>query len=191
MFEQDGSAKRRVAVNRRAFVKGMALLAAGAAGSLAAACAAPSAPAPSTPAAAPTVAASTAASAPTTQPTTSAPAAPAATSAPAPAAATVAPATASGPTGTLTVVQGADITTTDPFQIQAIRGMHTSIYDQLLVRDANFKIAPWLATSWENPDDNTWVFHLRQGVNFHNGEPFNAASVLWSFQRFVAPDEKN
>jgi peptide/nickel transport system substrate-binding protein len=103
----------------------------------------------------------------------------------------VAPAVASAPGGTLTIVQGADITTTDPFQIQAIRGMHTSIYDQLLVRDANFKIAPWLATSWENPDDHTWLFHLRQGVNFHNGEPFNAASVLWSFQRFVAPDEKN
>ncbi|MBV9322463.1 MAG: hypothetical protein JO352_01600 [Chloroflexi bacterium] len=163
-------------MNRRAFITRTAWLAAGAAVTLSAACAAPS-PAPAT--SAPAAAAPTPANA--TAPATSAPAA----------APTSAPAVVSGPTGTLTVVQGADITTTDPFQIQAIRGMHTSIYDQLLVRDASFKIAPWLATSWDNPDDNTWVFHLRQGVNFHNGEPFNAASVLWSFQRFVAPDEKN
>jgi len=172
MFEQN-SAK----VNRRMFVRWLALVGVGAAGSLAAACAAPApviAPTAQPPAAAPT-------SAPAAAPT-NAPAAPAPT---------VAPASVSGPSGTLTVVQGADITTTDPFQIQAIRGMHTSIYDQLLVRDASFKIAPSLATSWDNPDDHTWIFHLRQGVSFHNGEPFNAASVIWSFQRFVAPDEKN
>ena len=161
-------------MNRRVFVTRMTWLVAGAAGSLAAACAAPSSPAPSAPGSAST---------------TAAPAAPPpprqATAAPA-----VAPAAGAAPSGTLTVVQGADITTTDPFQIQAIRGMHMSMYDQLVVRDANFKIAPWLATSWENPDDNTWVFHLRQGVKFHNGEPFNAASVKWSFQRFVAPEDE-
>ena len=117
------------------------------------------------------------------------------TAAPKPAAAaapTAAPqAAASAATGTLTVVQGADITTTDPFQIQAIRGMHTSMYDQLVVRDANFKVVPWLATSWENPSDTTWVFHLRQGVKFHNGEAFNANTVKWSFARFVAPETQN
>jgi peptide/nickel transport system substrate-binding protein len=120
----------------------------------------------------------------------------------APAAPTAAPTAASaaaptaapkpvGATGTLTVVQGADITTTDPFQIQAIRAMHTSMYDQLVVRDASFKIVPWLATSWDNPNDTTWVFKLRQGVKFHNGEAFTAATVKWSFERFVAPETKN
>ena len=152
-------------MNRRAFLTRMAWLAAGAAGSLAAACAAPSVSAPSTsaPTAAPPAATAPTGASAQAAPPTSAPAA-AATSAPASSAATVAPAVANAPSGTLTVVQGADITTTDPFQIQAIRGMHTSIYDQLLVRDASFKIAPWLATSWDNPDDHTWVFHLRQGV---------------------------
>jgi peptide/nickel transport system substrate-binding protein len=98
---------------------------------------------------------------------------------------------ASGASGTLTIVQGADITTTDPFQVQSIRGMHASIYDQLVMRDAAFKIVPSLATSWENPDDTTWVFKLRQGVSFHNGEPFDAAAVKWPFERFVAPETKN
>jgi peptide/nickel transport system substrate-binding protein len=159
----------------------MALIGAGAAASLAAACAASTSPAPATSAPPPTQPTSAPATAPTGAP------APAATTA----GATVAPAVASGASGTLTVVQGADITTTDPFQTPALRGPIISIYDQLLVRDQNFKIAPWLATSWDNPDDTTWVFHLRQGVTFHNGEPFNAASVQWAFQRFVAPEEKN
>src|SRR5262249_1972371 len=43
----------------------------------------------------------------------------------------------------------------------------------------------------ENTNDTTWVFHLRQGVKFHNGEPFDATTVKWSFERFVAPDTKN
>ena len=176
---------KSAALSRRRFVGWIALMGAG---GLAAACAAPA------PATAPISAA--VAPAPTTPPAAPAPTTPASAPAPtnaaaAPAAPTVAPATVAAPSGTLTVVQGADITTIDPFQIQAIRGMHMSIYDQLIVRDTNYKVAPWLATSWENPDDNTWIFKLRQGVKFHNGEPFNAASVQWSFQKFVAPEEKN
>jgi peptide/nickel transport system substrate-binding protein len=155
----------------------MALISAGAASSLAAACAAPAPP--TAPTSAPPAAA----------PTQPKPAAP--TTAPAPAAATVAPAAVTSANGTLTVVQGADITTTDPFQTPGLRGPIISLYDQLLVRDANFKVAPWLVSAWDNPDATTWIFHLRQGVNFHNGEPFNAASVQWAFQRFVAPEEKN
>jgi peptide/nickel transport system substrate-binding protein len=156
---------------RREFLRLSIALGAGAATGLLAACApaAPSAPAP------------TAAPAAATAP-------PAAKPAPA---VTAAPAQQTAATGTLTIVQGADITTTDPFQIQGIRGMHTSMYDQLVVRDASFKVVPWLATSWENPNDTTWVFKLRQGVRFHNGEAFNAATVKWSFERFVAPETQN
>jgi peptide/nickel transport system substrate-binding protein len=185
-------------IGRRAFLRFSTLLGAGAATGLLAACgpgapaaptAAPAAPttapAPTTPPkpAAPTAAPTTAAAAPTAAPAAAPTAAPKPTAAPQAAASTA--------SGTLTVVQGADITTTDPFQIQAIRGMHTSMYDQLVVRDASFKIVPWLATSWENPNDTTWVFHLRQGVKFHNGEAFNANTVKWSFERFVAPETKN
>jgi peptide/nickel transport system substrate-binding protein len=167
--------------DRRTFLR--LALGLGAATGLLAACgpSAPNAPAPTS---VPQPTGPPAAAKPTTA---AAPAAPAAAAQP-----TTAPgSTASTASGTLTIAQGADITTTDPFQIQAIRGMHTSMYDQLVVRDANFKIVPWLATSWENPDDTTWVFKLRQGVKFHNGEPFNAATVKWSFERFVAPETQN
>ena len=42
---------------------------------------------------------------------------------------------------------------------------------------------PCLATSWEvSKDGLTWTFHLRQGVKFHDGTPFNSAAVKYSYQ---------
>ncbi len=49
-------------------------------------------------------------------------------------------------------------------------------------------IVPALATEWEIIDDNTWHFYLREGVNFHNGEPFNAEAVKFSIERHLDPD---
>ncbi len=46
------------------------------------------------------------------------------------------------------------------------------------------KVIPWLATSWETKDSKTWIFHLRQGVKFHNGEDFNADVVKWNMDRW-------
>src|SRR5262249_3989369 len=52
------------------------------------------------------------------------------------------------------------------------------MYDRLVDRDPKtYKPAPMLATSWKVVNDTTWEFTLRQGVKFHNGEPFTAASV--------------
>ena len=42
------------------------------------------------------------------------------------------------------------------------------------------KFVPVLATSWTRPDKLTWRFKLRQGVSFHNGEPFNAEAVQFT-----------
>ena len=44
-----------------------------------------------------------------------------------------------------------------------------------------------LAESWSFPDQTTIEFKLRQGVTFHNGEPFNAASVKFSIERLLDP----
>ena len=42
---------------------------------------------------------------------------------------------------------------------------------------------PCLATSWEVSDDGlTWTFHLREGVTFHDGEPFNSEAVKASIE---------
>ena len=44
-------------------------------------------------------------------------------------------------------------------------------------------ITPLLATSWERINDTTWRFKLRQGVKFHDGEPFNAKNAAWAMSR--------
>ncbi len=58
------------------------------------------------------------------------------------------------------------------------------VYDTLTTLDNNLKIQPLLATSWEVSDDyKTYTFHLRKGVKFHDGTPFNAEAVKFSFNR--------
>ena len=64
------------------------------------------------------------------------------------------------------------------------------IFDPLVIVDPTNKIIPWLALSWENPDDRTWRFKLREGVTFSNGEPFDATAVKYSLERIVDPSIK-
>jgi peptide/nickel transport system substrate-binding protein len=54
------------------------------------------------------------------------------------------------------------------------------IYDSLLEWDKDLLVQPALAESWETPDETTWIFHLRQGVKFHNGDEVTAADVKYS-----------
>jgi peptide/nickel transport system substrate-binding protein len=56
-------------------------------------------------------------------------------------------------------------------------------YETLVFLDQELKPIPSLATSWKMIDDLTWEFKLRQGVSFHNGEPFNAAAAKFSIER--------
>jgi peptide/nickel transport system substrate-binding protein len=56
------------------------------------------------------------------------------------------------------------------------------IYDPLVRKDAHFVLQPWLATSWDRPDQNTWVFHLRRGVHFHSGAEFTSADAAFTLR---------
>jgi peptide/nickel transport system substrate-binding protein len=56
------------------------------------------------------------------------------------------------------------------------------IFDPLVRKDEHFNLQPWLATSWERPDAMTWVFHLRDGVKFHDGHLLSADDVAWSIR---------
>jgi peptide/nickel transport system substrate-binding protein len=56
-------------------------------------------------------------------------------------------------------------------------------YESLLQYDKEMRLVPWLATSWENPAPNTWIFHLRRDVKFQDGTPFTADDVVFSFER--------
>ena len=62
-----------------------------------------------------------------------------------------------------------------------------NFYDPLVRRDKNLKVEPALATSWEQPDQLTYRFHLRKGVKFQEGQPFTADDVVFSYNRVVGP----
>jgi len=59
-----------------------------------------------------------------------------------------------------------------------------NIYETLTKVNADGSVTPLLAESWDvSPDLKTYTFRLRKGVKFQNGEPFNAQSVKFSFER--------
>ncbi|MFE3846067.1 ABC transporter substrate-binding protein [Thermoplasmatota archaeon] len=65
-----------------------------------------------------------------------------------------------------------------------------NIYDGLVDFDENFRITPRLAKSWNNPDQNTWRFSLRQNINFHNGNNFTSEDVKFSID-FIKQNNSN
>ncbi len=54
------------------------------------------------------------------------------------------------------------------------------LFDGLVTRNASFQFSPALAESWNQPDPRTVVFHLRRGVQFHNGHVLTARDVAWT-----------
>jgi peptide/nickel transport system substrate-binding protein len=54
------------------------------------------------------------------------------------------------------------------------------IFDGLVERDASFHFTPALAESWEQPDPLTIVFHLRDGVRFHDGRLMTSRDIVFS-----------
>jgi ABC-type transport system substrate-binding protein len=65
------------------------------------------------------------------------------------------------------------------------------IYEKLVDFDEKMDIQPKLAESWEVKDNGlTWVFHLRKGIKFQDGTPFNAEAVKINFERVLNPDNK-
>ncbi len=59
------------------------------------------------------------------------------------------------------------------------------IFDDLLSRGDNLDVAPGLAERWEIPDPLTYIFHLHQGVKFHDGRPLTSRDVKWTFDSLL------
>jgi peptide/nickel transport system substrate-binding protein len=59
------------------------------------------------------------------------------------------------------------------------------IFDDLLTRDQHFNMQPGLAERWEVLDPLTYVFHLHQGVKFHDGRPLTSRDVQWTFDSLL------
>lgn len=96
---------------------------------------------------------------------------------------------AAGDVRALRIAQKSEPTGLDPHLESGLDGMNVliNIFDTLTMRDSDNELVPRLATSWEAVDDHRWRFHLREGVTFHNGEPFDAASVKFSIERLIDP----
>jgi peptide/nickel transport system substrate-binding protein len=70
--------------------------------------------------------------------------------------------------------------------------VHYNIFETLTKIEPDGSTKPLLAQSWSvTPDNKTWAFRLKPGVKFHNGEPFNAETVKFSFERALAPGSVN
>jgi len=60
------------------------------------------------------------------------------------------------------------------------------LFDSLVSRDAQFDLQPSLAERWETPDPLTYVFHLRHGVRFHDGQALTSRDVKWTFDSLIS-----
>ena len=99
-------------------------------------------------------------------------------------------ATMSGPQsgGTLTVALNGEIDTIDPHVSVTIVGfqVYPMIYEGLVQLSPGLDdVEPLLAESWEQPDDVTYIFKLREGVKFHDGSDFTAEDVEFTFNRVI------
>lgn len=87
----------------------------------------------------------------------------------------------------LVVAQAQDPGNWDPIDtfFVAWASVMNNVFEGLVFRGPDLQLKPGLATEWKWIDENTLQFKLRQGVKFHNGEPFNADAVVFTFNRLL------
>ena len=85
----------------------------------------------------------------------------------------------------LRIAVASEVTTLDPhfFHLTSNTEIHKAIYSGLVTQDANMKVVPDLAISWRTIDETHWEFKLRPGVTFHDGSPFTADDVVFTYTR--------
>lgn len=66
--------------------------------------------------------------------------------------------------------------------------VNTNVYETLIRLTPEYELEPLLAEDWEFVEPNTWRFHLRDDVTFHNGEPMDAEAVKEGLFDRVAAD---
>lgn len=98
---------------------------------------------------------------------------------------------AQGADRTLTIARPTDARTLDPAMDTSDvgRGTFKNIFDQLIDIKGDGSIEGGLATDWTvNEDATEWVFKLREGVKFQNGDVLDAEDVVFSFKRIMEND---
>ena len=86
---------------------------------------------------------------------------------------------------TIRIANQGDALSLDPHSLNESLQLSTdaNVYETLVGRNKDLTVAPLLATSWKQTSPTVWRFELRKGVKFHDGTPFTADDVVFSFAR--------
>ena len=86
---------------------------------------------------------------------------------------------------TLRVSNQGDVQSMDPHSLNESLQLSFmgSVYESLVGRGKDMAVIPLLATKWSQTSSTVWRFELRKGVKFHDGTPFTADDVIFSFKR--------
>ena len=91
---------------------------------------------------------------------------------------------------TLTIAQSSDPQTLDPHKSSGDIGANVfrNVCETLIFYDEDWNTYCLLADSYEQVSDTEWLFHLRENIQFSNGEPFDAEAVIWNFERAASEE---
>lgn len=83
-----------------------------------------------------------------------------------------------------------DAETLDPRLMRNTTGYRivNLLYDGLVLLENDFSPIPNAAQSWEQETPTTWVFHLREGLSFHDGSRLTAEDVVYTFETILDPE---
>jgi len=93
--------------------------------------------------------------------------------------------------GRVVVRMASDPATLDPFRVSVdvfAWDLSYAMNGYLFIVGPDGEFIPDVAESWETPDDQTYVFHLREGVTFHDGVELTADDVIFTFEKNLDPD---
>ncbi len=90
---------------------------------------------------------------------------------------------------TLTLGVDQEVVGLDPNKVTAFSSFRRIdlLYNKLVTYDPGLHVVGDLASSWDTPDNRTYVFHLHPGVRFHDGTPLTADDVVFTIQRILDP----
>ena len=86
---------------------------------------------------------------------------------------------------TLRIANQGDALSLDPHSLNESLQLTVlnNVYEPLVTRGRDYKLAPALATDWKQTAPTVWRFNLRKGVKFHDGTPFTADDVIFTVER--------
>ncbi len=90
---------------------------------------------------------------------------------------------------TLRIANQGDALSLDPHSLNESLQLTVlgNVYEPLVDRDRDYKLTPGLATDWKQTGPTVWRFNLRKNVKFHDGTPFTADDVIFSYERAKDP----